>query len=984
MADDDILDEPPKGFTFERQRQSVIQRVKARARAATVQINYDDSDEDLSDSSDELDEYDESNQNNKSQLSPVSFSSNSVPTGSIKLQSRISVLARSKKSNGQCQVYSKSITCETAEEALKCMQRHREKKELVSGKPQERGVNKRSRRRTTGMVKYKSTGNFGLGLSKKKPKSLSRLRQTLNSTSSRSLPDDVRFESEESIIRSYLPDHRIDGETPPVIDIKTLRVHRDSPGYSASVPDFYSPDIEAEMLTNSQSLREGLGLEATSPSISVVSPDDSDAEVGGGNMNWAFVADNQIAGSVIPEELPKIDSTRDSSTLKVELNLAAINAQTNSAINLLQVPSDDEDDLEDLNLPFDPPIQPRLCPRNPVGETVYYQYETGEEEEDEEGIWYEMKIIFYESRRDQADARATELFEGEEWGDEFKLKRKYDEGKLYFMNAELAVEEGKAEHIETVFKLIDEKANGDLVFSDFVSGLQVYKQADTPLDLDDEQLKEIFCAIQEECDFEDLEEDEDEFAIETADFLRFCLQETDDATFAEFLNVMWQETLPKRKMVLCKSTDQLYPESQIIYCEDCKNACWIQAARTNDQYPDKFYSPKEYERHLCQNVLPGEKHAHGKFEIEPHYLEEGTDYEEIFCHQCFSRKFAHDVKFSFQDFPLPFELRMSSQRPYITHPSRALELEDIVEGSLIKEIDGKRVGHRLPKDIKVILSMIAPPIEIVFKSFVPKFNKLQRLKTFNQLAQISGWDYDQMDEVQGKAVAVKAEDDDDDEFSDEDVHEFYAKPRLFKMPSELNVIGRWKTLGDNDIRENDDDIFEHQTIRDQQQSVSDFTHFDIDDDEIAFSPVKTKQRLRETPRGQKANSLHFDKPPVAGTSGGAASVATSMNTKRIPEDRWPEDSSTPRMEKRKTVTFSPKMAQVKSYTFADVVETPHVANAIHMAVHDKPMRTDEPQIMDPKLVPFSVEKEEKKDEFDGNELIQGSTLKKCFCGCTIA
>ena len=41
--------------------------------------------------------------------------------------------------------------------------------------------------------------------------------------------------------------------------------------------------------------------------------------------------------------------------------------------------------------------------------------------------------------------------------------------------------------------MIDEKANGDLVFSDFVSGLKVYKQADTPLDLDDEQLKEIFC-----------------------------------------------------------------------------------------------------------------------------------------------------------------------------------------------------------------------------------------------------------------------------------------------------------------------------------------------------------------------------------------------------------------------------------------------------------------------------------------------------------
>ena len=65
---------------------------------------------------------------------------------------------------------------------------------------------------------------------------------------------------------------------------------------------------------------------------------------------------------MIPEDLPKVDSTRDSSTLKAELNLAAINAQTNSAVNLLQVPSEDEDDLEDLNLPFDPPIQPRVSP----------------------------------------------------------------------------------------------------------------------------------------------------------------------------------------------------------------------------------------------------------------------------------------------------------------------------------------------------------------------------------------------------------------------------------------------------------------------------------------------------------------------------------------------------------------------------------------------------------------------------------------------
>jgi len=947
MSEDDIIDGPPKGFTFERQRQSVIQRLKARARAATVQINYDDSDEDLSDSSD-----DESIQTSKSQLSPkavTSFSSNSIPAGSIKLQSRISVLAGTKKSNGQCQVYSKSITCETAEEALKCMQRHREKQELVSGKPQERMNNKR-RRRTTGMVKYKSTGNFNLGLNKKKPKSLS------------------RFDA-DPIVRSYLPEHH----TP---------LGSENPRYSASVPDFNTPDLEEAMLSQAQSLREALGLDATSPSISVVAAEDDtpDPEVGGGNMNWAFESDYPVAGTQISEQLPEVQSTnsmRSSNNLKAELNLAAINAQTNSTYNLLHG-HEQSDSEEDLNLGFDPPIQPRLCPRNPVGELVQYQYETGEEEEGEEKLWYPMKIIFYEPRTDQADARCTELYEGEEWGDEFKLKRKYDEGKLYFMNPDLAVEEGKAEHIETVFKLIDEKANGDLVFSDFVSGLKVYKQADIPLNLDDVQLKEIFCAIQEECDFEDLEEDEDEYAIEAADFLRFCLQETDDATFAEFLNVMWQETLPKRKMVLCKTTDQLYPESQIIYCEDTKNACWVQAARTNDQYPGKFWCPKAYQRHLCQNVLPGEKRAHRKFEIEPHYLEEGTEYEEIFCHQCYSRKFAHEVKFSFQDFPLPFNLRMSSQRPYITDPSKMLELEDIVEGSLIIEIDGKRVGHRPPKDIKVILSMIAPPIEIVFKSFVPKFNKLQRLKTFNQLAQISGWDYDQMDEVQRKDVQVTAEDDDE---SSEDVHERYAKPRLLKQPSELNVIARFRTLDPGEIRENDDDIFEHQKIRDQQQSVSELTAFDIDDDDSAFSPIKTKQRLRETPRGQKAMSLNFDKPPVTQTtSGGAASVATSMHTKR-----QPEDSSTPKLEKRKTVTFSPKMAHVKSYDFADIVETPHVASVIHMAVHDKPRRTDEPQFVDA-MLPFSVEKDaKKKEEFDSNDLIHANPQKdKCFCGCTIA
>ena len=66
-----------------------------------------------------------------------------------------------------------------------------------------------------------------------------------------------------------------------------------------------------------------------------------------------------------------------------------------------------------------------------------YQYETGEEEKNEEGIWYPMKIDFYEPKSDQADARCLELYEGEEWGEEFKLKRKYDAGKLYFMNATL-------------------------------------------------------------------------------------------------------------------------------------------------------------------------------------------------------------------------------------------------------------------------------------------------------------------------------------------------------------------------------------------------------------------------------------------------------------------------------------------------------------------------------------------------------------------
>ena len=45
-------------------------------------------------------------------------------------------------------------------------------------------------------------------------------------------------------------------------------------------------------------------------------------------------------------------------------------------------------------------------------------------------------------------------------------------------------------------------------------------------------------------------------------------------------------------------------------------------------------------------------------------------------------------------------------------------MEDIVDGSLIKVIDGKRVGHWLPKDIKNLLSMLTPPIEIVFESFV--------------------------------------------------------------------------------------------------------------------------------------------------------------------------------------------------------------------------------------------------------------------------
>ena len=101
----------------------------------------------------------------------------------------------------------------------------------------------------------------------------------------------------------------------------------------------------------------------------------------------------------------------------------------------------------------------------------------------------------------------------------------------------------------------------------------------------------------------------------------------------------------ERKMVLCRTTDQFYPESQTIYCEDCRRACWVQVARTNHQYPGKFYCPKHYQRHvpiikftnqvsleLCQNVLPGETRPHRKFEIEPHYLEEGSMYEEIFCH----------------------------------------------------------------------------------------------------------------------------------------------------------------------------------------------------------------------------------------------------------------------------------------------------------------------------------------------------------------
>jgi len=477
------------------------------------------------------------------------------------------------------------------------------------------------------------------------------------------------------------------------------------------------------------------------------------------------------------------------------------------------------EDSEEDDFPFPYPPQPRRCPDNPVGEEIMYFCDDDEE-------WYEMIITYYDPRKDEIDAKGKELWEGTEWNLEFKMKKAFGDGHLCWMNAELAVKEEKIEHLEMVFSLIDEGQNGDLSYADFVQGVKIYEEADEPLDLLEEELKAVFCEIHGDCDVEDLDLDDDYYQLEQSDFISACLTYSSDCSaMKKFIQMVRQPNIPERKLIFCKTTDKFVPESQTVKCEDCGCSIWERAARVHSEFPKNYYCPKCYQRHVCNQVRPHKENGRKvinchRWEIEPRYLEEGLDDEDIFCIECFSRKFAHDIVVPFDKYPLGFNLQADANRPYIKNPSKQLQVMDVVDGSLLRAIDGKRVGHRPPSEVEYILSLLSPPIEITFRSFVPVYHKLQKLKNWFLLAGIAGWSDEQIYRAKMDSDVEDENEEEDQfaEFAEEDLPAEIA-PGLISQPSNLSY--RLQTFENRKSDPLDlQDIFESETWIDDTMARS--------------------------------------------------------------------------------------------------------------------------------------------------------------------
>jgi len=165
---------------------------------------------------------------------------------------------------------------------------------------------------------------------------------------------------------------------------------------------------------------------------------------------------------------------------------------------------------------------------------------------------------------------------------------------------------------------------------------------------------------------------------------------------------------------------------------------WEVGAQTHQSRPEYRYCPDCFERHWCRQCKT-------TWQVKPYITDEDTEFEEIYCNKCYAERYAHDQKFTFHNFPLPFEIDKTADRPLIIKPSVDLLVQDVVEGSLIKTIDSIRVDHRTPEQVALVLSHSRPPFEITFRVFVAKYNALRQCRTFTLVAQLGAYDWDQDD-----------------------------------------------------------------------------------------------------------------------------------------------------------------------------------------------------------------------------------------------
>eukprot|EP00494_Astrolonche_serrata_P028337 UN28603 len=324
-----------------------------------------------------------------------------------------------------------------------------------------------------------------------------------------------------------------------------------------------------------------------------------------------------------------------------------------------------------------------------------------------------MKIRSYSAKHDMADCVGLEdlFFDGQyfPWDDNIQIRKRFFDGELFFMNADIAkVEKEKARFVE-IFNTIDEQENAEMDLNEFITGICIYQ--DFVHHFSRQDLTDVF--------YEIVEEDSDgEECLELDDFIEFMSSEHTDEVFQRFQKIQDLPT-PVREQVFCKQTKTEKPKSQCKPCADCRQWVWKRAGETHARNPTKIYCGTCFEKHRCKNIITDEKTG-GKIRCGRWQLKKLKFVDDLpHCKQCYSEKSQHFVRKTFECNynDLPFDIDVGSSKPRIINVTADLILDDIVNGSHIHAINKKKVEHLKPSKVEKILRSKAPPILITFKVY---------------------------------------------------------------------------------------------------------------------------------------------------------------------------------------------------------------------------------------------------------------------------